>query len=204
MANEFTKELGLRSKRKVKGRVVASGEDLFPDLEDQAVVKKGYFYWVGAIPSCPVERVDLAGIDFPKINELIIDDPTRTGLKKRVPVIGSIVKLDKEKVEQIRERLKRTIIRFLSGEKENMGGAKDLKDLHKIPRRGHLITIPTKEEIEARKKAGKPINKYIPREHDEPAAKYLFAVLCGDQEKPERGDYYPDTLDKTGLVWPDD
>ncbi|MEY4534765.1 MAG: hypothetical protein RLZZ246_1083 [Planctomycetota bacterium] len=184
-----------------------AGASLVPDLDkrskDGQSVLRQYRYWVGVTPSCPVEYLTLAGICFPKVNENLIEDPLRTNQKRRVPVIGAIVFLTEDKIRKMREVLPRTVIRFIDdGEKEEPGTGQNIGDNFVRPRRGQRITIPTMEEIEQRKKAGKPTRQYVPHAGDEPAARYMFAVLCSDQERGSRGEYYPDTLETAGLEWP--
>ena len=184
------------------------GEDLVPDFErlGQGRVSKRYTYWVGITPSCPVESITLAGINFPKLNEELLPDPMRTGNMKRRPVIGAIVRLTQKHIERIKEQLPRTVIRFRDdkGTREEPGTGENLGDLHERPRRGEVITVPTPETIAARQRAGKALNAYVPRAGDVPAARYLFAFLCADQGKGERLDHYPDVLETTGLGWPDE
>lgn len=183
--------------------------ELVPDL-GSARLRSGtlnqYRYWIGALPDCPVESVDLCGLNFPKVNENLIDDPMRTGIKKRVPVIGAIVFITAEKIRALRERLPRTVIRFLDEpeQRDEPGTGQNVGDVHKRARRGHLITIPTPEEVEARKKAGRSTRQYVPGPNDVPAANYLFAQLCADQQNGSREETYPETLADTGLVWPDE
>jgi hypothetical protein len=187
-----------------------SGSELVPDLDGHragAGVVVEYRYWVGVTPSCPVEHIDLAGINFPKVNENLVNDPLRTGMKKRVPVIGAIVFLTEDKIRRMRERLKRTVIRFIdsdSGAHDEPGTGQNVGDNHRRPRRGHVITIPTAEEIAQRRKTGKATRAYVPNANDVPAARFMFAQLCDDQERGSRGEVYPDCLETTGLAWPDE
>lgn len=185
------------------------GSQLVPDLNkasrNAGGVLQSYKYWVGVTPSCPVEHIDLAGINFPKVNENLVDDPMRTGQRRRVPVIGAIVFLTEDKIRKMRERLPRTVIRFYDndqGERDEPGTGQNIGDNHRRPRRGEPITIPSADEVEQRRKAGKPTRQYIPNPNDVPAARYMFAVLCADQVNGSRGDYYPETLETTGLEWP--
>lgn len=190
-------------------RTHISGKSLVPDLDDlrsNAGISLQYRYWVGITPSCPVESIDIAGINFPKINENLVEDPMRTGIKRRVPVIGSIVYLTEDKIRRIRERLARTVIRFTEdpGEQDEPGTGQNLGDAHRRARRGQVITIPTSQEVVERRKAGKATRQYVPGPNDVPAARFLFAQLCADQVNGSRGDVYPETLETTGLEWPDD
>lgn len=176
------------------------GADLVPDLEKhRASVATTYWYWIGVLPSCPVGALGLGGEMFPKINENIIRD--HSGQQKRVPVIGNIVKLTKPKVDRMRERMSRTVLRFTSAPTGSSGvGAKVGNNIP--PRKGYAITIPSDEEIEQRKASKLPARMYYQQEHDEPAARYMFAQLCSDQSSPSRGESYPEVLEKTGLPWP--
>ncbi len=186
-----------------------AGTDLIPDLAAKGRVSgtvKEYRYWVGVTPSCPVESIDLAGVNFPKVNELLIDDPLRTDVKRRVPVIGALVWINEAKIRRLRERLARTVIRFIrsdQGQKEEPNTGENVGDVHRRPRRGHLITIPTDAEIAERKRRGKPTREYVYRNGDVPAGRYMFAQICEDQARGSRGDYYPEVLETTGLDWPD-
>lgn len=186
------------------GRI--EGADLVPDLvaHGKVAVSRTYRYWVGVTPSCPVESVTLGGISFPKLNEDIVPDPMRTGQKRRVPVIGAITLMDARQIERVRDSLRRTVIRFYddAGEVVEANTGQNVGDAHRRPRRGQLISIPSPELVEARRKQGRPIRPYVPHANDVPAARYLFAVLCDDQERGSRGDYYPETLETTGLEYP--
>ena len=185
---------------------VISGKDLAPDLTgDIPGSLTEYFYWVGVIPACPVEHIDVAGINFPKVNELILPDPGRTGKTQRAPVIGALARLTEGRVKRLLARIPRTIMRFTSdkGTQEEPGTGQNLGDLHIQPRKGFLITVPTAEDVDMARAAGRATNHYVRQAHDEPAARYMFAVLCEDQEKPSRGSYYPECLETAGLNWPD-
>jgi len=183
-----------------------SGADLVPDLnKHRGSVERGYFYWVGVTPSCPVEGVDCAGINFPKVNERLIAG--RNGEQQRVPVIGALVRLSERKIRLLRERLPRVVVRFTrddQGVKEEPGTGQNLGDLHIRPRKGFLITIPTEADLKQREQRGIAARRYVQGPNDEPAARYMFARLCRNQEIGERGDTYPDTLANTGLDWPDE
>lgn len=196
-----------KAKRPANKRAHTPGRDLVPDLsKHRASVESTRFYWVGVTPDCPVRFVDLAGINFPAHNENLIPDPSRPGRKKRQPVVGAIVPMNAEKIDQIRERLARTVIRFTDdkGQKEEPGTGQNLGDLARRPRRGYLITIPREEDVAAREKAGRPTRRYMQQPGDQPAARYMFAKLCTNQTTGNRGDEYPDVLEQTGLDWPGD
>lgn len=175
------------------------GTALAPDPERKRVaVTKEFYYWIGVLPDCPVDSADIGGINFPKINQLPIPDPTDRTKQKLVPVIGAIVVLDKQRVKRIIDKLPNTIVR-LTGET-----TRENKDTGTITtkRRGQLISIPTKEEVAELKKHKRRIRNYVPREEDEPIAKFLYMRLCPNQDKPGRGSEYPETLLEAGLELP--
>lgn len=187
-----------------KARTRISGASLAPDLEQhKAVIETAYYYWIGALPACPSEHLDLKGVHFPKVVERIVRGAD--GRTQRIPEIGSIVKLTEPQVRAMRDRLRRTVIRFAEAAKGPIGVGASLSDQGQIPRRrGSPVTLPTAEEVEERRRNGLASNAYRQEATDEPAARYLFAVLCHDQAQPQRGDHYPEPLEVTGLEWPGD
>jgi hypothetical protein len=191
--------------KKAKSSKIRAGNTLVPELTNPGLgVTKSFWYWVGVTPSTPVEHIDLAGICFPKVNELIVPDPMRTNQKKRIPVIGSLVKLSQQDLLRLEERLRRTVIRFYDdkGVREEVGTGQNVGDNHIRPRRGKLITIQTAEEQQLRAQMNKPVRTYTPSPNDAPAARFVFAQLCEDQEKGTRGSFYPEVLEDAGLEWP--
>ena len=180
-----------------------------PNIEAHSAntgVLKRYRYWVGVTPSCPVEGIDIAGVNFPKMNEKLIPDPQRSGETKRQGVVGALVWLTEAKIEKLRAHLPLTVIRFLKdpGAREEPGTGQNIGDNAARPRKGHPIRIPTPAEVRDRQKKGKPTRAYSPDMlRDVPAARFMFAQLCPNQEHPERGEYYPPVLEVTGLDWPD-
>ena len=185
------------------------GSRLVPDIQgarQRGGVAKTYKYWVGVTPSCPVQGIDLAGINFPKLNELLIQDPMGGPMKRRVPVIGALANINEHQVRRLMDALSRTVIRFTDnpGQKDEPGTGQNVGDLHQQPRKGHLITIPSPAEVAERAAAGKPTREYSPGPNDVPAARYIFAQLCADQERGSRGDFYPETLETAGFDWPEE
>lgn len=188
--------------------VIAAGDALTPNIESlrsDMGVDTDYLFWVGVLPTCPVDSIDLAGINFPKLNELLL--PPRPGTQNRVRhgVIGALVRLSEARMHLMIERLPRTVIRFFEDaeeQREEPSTGMNVGDAHIQARRGMLITIPTPAEIEQRRKAGRSTRVYRPTEFDEPAARYMFAKLCADQVKGERSQDYPATIAEKGLSWP--
>lgn len=201
-----TTTAGRRAPAKPEARTRIAGSDLTPATGPAPGAARAYKYWVGLTPSCPRDYLDVAGINFPKVNELLIDDPTRSGKRRRVPVIGSIVTLDEATVLRMRERLSRLVIRFTddAGETHEPGAGENVGDAHRRPQRGYPIRIPSQDELDAARASGRPLRAYVPQANDVPAARFMFAVLCDDQERGSRGEFYPDPLETTGLEWPDD
>jgi hypothetical protein len=181
-----------------------AGSSFVPDLAaNRVAVAESRWYWVGVTPGCPTESLDCAGINFPKITELI-----QTGLngqQQRVPAIGGLCKLTRSQVELMREKMSRTVIRFQRPKTAEEEGAEvqfqDQPQLSRPARKGQLIRIPTAAEIAEREKNGFPTVRYEQSPLDEPAACHMFAEACADQNRPRRGSFYPPPLSETGLVW---
>jgi hypothetical protein len=156
-------------------------------------------YWLGAFPGCCGEGLDIAGINFPKINEDI-----RPGLghgnTERIPRLGAVVRLSQQKVDQIREKLPQSVIRFK--EAATAEQHRDAMDYTQKRRNGHPIRIPTEAQLKDAKKDGRILRRYVRRQYDEPAARYLFAVPCTDQKNPVRGVAYPESLEDIDIEWP--
>jgi hypothetical protein len=213
-ANE-TKRRGTR--RRIVDESRSAGADLLPEpahLDPAAEARIAF--WVGSIPASPVNQIEVAGIGFPKVNESVRQVG---GVTTRIPVIGAIVHLTRGDIDELRKRLPRTVIRFTGVQRERGevepqyfkaegGGVSVLEamatDERSANRKGFVITIPSREELEERRKNGFAAIPYQQGRGDEPAACYLFAEPCANQEDPRPGDRYPDTLDKTGLYWPGD
>lgn len=200
MSNEQTQT------QKKPGRKVIPAKNLIPDISSDSVsVGKEVVYWVGVTPDCPTEGIDVAGMNFPKMNEKLVDDPMLQGKKKRIPQVGALVMMTEARFKFLAERVARLVVRFTDGKgaERIYDKGTDLEALAATRRKGHVITIPTKAETEARRKLGRQTNEYIPDRGDAPAARFMFAIPCPDQEHPSRGGHYPDTLEKTGLAWPE-
>ena len=169
-----------------------------------------YKYWVGVFPACPVEALYCAGICFPKVTEKVLRGQRhRTGATERVPQVGGIVPLTADKIRLLRERLPRLVVRFNAPRvrDEPMSGAllEDATDQertkHKRP--GRPIRIPTDEEMQQARANRLSVRPYVRGANDEPAARFMFAQLCEDQDNPKPGTIYPESLEATGLSWPD-
>lgn len=157
-------------------------------------------YWIGVVPECPLESVDIRGVHFPKVTAQVKPSSRAPGMTDRIPQIGVITELTEEKFLALRERIPRTVIRFIDGPPPTVG-TRDLGD--EAPRRrGHIITIPTPEELEERRRQGRSAREYRRQSGDVGVAKFLFMQLCKDQERGERGGTYPYTLDHSDMVWP--
>lgn len=184
--------------------VTVAGSQLVPDLEQhRSAVETTTAYWLGTLPGAPVEHIDAAGINFPKVNEIVTKGPD--GSTVRIPRIGAVVRLTADKLRRIQSRLSRTVIRF-NGEApvhEEPGTGQNVGAPHKPGRKGFLITIPTAEELKIREERGLAARRYQQQTHDEPAARYMFCVPCENQDKPEQGVHYPEPLEVTGLYIPE-
>jgi hypothetical protein len=175
-----------------------------PDLETHrnAITVKRW-YWIGALPSLPTESCDLAGFNFPKVNELVERDGD--GQTTRLPMIGALVQWTREDLDRIRTKMARTVVRFYEARDPQAPKTKDPR-LHRARsgRKGQLITIPTAQELQQRREAGLTPVIYQQSPFDEPVAAFVFAQLCADQDAPDRGAQYPLPVSKTGIEWGED
>lgn len=184
-----------------------AGAELVPDLErHRAAVTTAYWYWIGALPGMPAEWVTLGGECFPKMEEDLVPHPKDPTKRLRLPRIGALVRLTRAKFDHIRDHLSRTVVR-MTHEPAQVAvgpGVQNTGAPVARGRKGFLITIPTAAEVEQRRKANIALNTYTQDPRDEPVARYLFARLCDNQERGERGDSYPEPLEVTGLEWPEE
>lgn len=196
--------------RKVVGRRVVPPGQLSANIKDRGNrggSTREYTFWVGVYAQCPTESINLAGVNFPKVNERLEPDPKRNGRKRRIPQIGALVKLTFDKIAAMRDKMSRTVIRFQNqpGQHEEPGTGDNIGDAAQRASRGRLITIPTDAEVGERRKNGYTVRRYVPDfDRDRDAADYMFCHLCDDQGRPERGNYYPESVSETGLVWPEE
>lgn len=67
-------------------------------------------YLVGTKPNCPIQNVSVGGICFPLYNEdVTVDDAGQT---HRSRINGAIVKMDKNKYEFVKAKIKSKVIRW--------------------------------------------------------------------------------------------
>ena len=190
-----------------KSRQIIDPSGLAPDLSNVETIAERFKYWIGIHADCPVSGISVAGLKFSKINHHIVPSH-ETGRPMRSPVIGTIANIDRETMLRLRESLKRIVIRFSrpEGVKVDMEGplpVRDVRDASKEQElRGRLITIPTEENIRVAKEKGRPLRRYVPHPNDRPAIRWMFMQLCTDQKHGERQQFYPECIEKTGLVWP--
>ena len=172
-----------------KSKTVSAG-NLLPDLDSMSgAVEHEYTYWIGVTESCPTNHLDVGSIAFPKSQEELIPDPARPGSHQRIPRFGSLHKLRKDQIDAIVNGCKHGVMRFTSKEEGK-------------PSKGYPIRIPTEAQLEISRQHGRGVRAYVQKPGDEPIAKYVYAVLCEDQDNPKRGEYSPAPLSETGLLWP--
>lgn len=172
-----------------EARTKISGADLLPK-DIKTVTSTLYYYWLGVTADCPCAHLDAGGVRFPMMQEMIEPDPIRKGQDLRRPVSGSIQQLSEEHILAIVEELPRLMIRLLAGQNG--------------PVKGYGVRIPTEEQVQEARRLGRPMPKYVKQPGDEFAVKYMYAVLCPDQDNPIRGLHCPLSLADIGLEWPDE
>ncbi len=189
------------------------GSALVADLGKAPGVEKSYAYWCGALQGCPSEAIECGGINFPKMTQLVMGQGQLT---QRVPMVGAIKRLSESKLRLIAEQLPLRRIRFRAApaapqkwdrsKKEMVDGEYDgtLTDLEYVRREGRLVRIPSKAQVDDAIKKNRKPPSYVAGDFDEPAARYMFCVLCENQKNPATGLAYPESLEVTGLQWPDE
>ncbi len=192
------KKPGPKPKVQVTGRKIADGASLSTPAVTDAV-EDSRWYWIGVTADCPVGYVTAGGECFTKTEELLSKDPN--GGTSRAPVAGSLVRMTREKLQRLAERLPRTVIRFIDGS-DDPTERMDPKAT-KRPPRAQVITIPSNEQVAADGAAGRATRAYRRHPGDKPAARYMYCLPCENQSNPYRGREYQ-TLDQTGLEWPED
>lgn len=182
-----------------------AGSDLMPDLDRY---KQGlhttYAYWVGVTDKCPKPGIDVAGVHFPAL----VGERSKVAAGERELKPGVIVHLRQDQIERMAARLRQTVIRFRDYPAEHQPelGSRYVTatdDSQPQPKGGTIITIPTKEEVDSVRGRGTHYPQYIADPKDEPAARYMYCMLCPDQDRPERLPHYR-TIEETGLEWPGD
>jgi len=181
-----------------------AGSRLVPDLDkNRASILTRYYFWLGVTPNCPTDGIDVCGVGFPKLTETVQVAGQTT---RRIPVVGHIVQLGEAEIRRLSERLPRTVIRMYADKTrqellDEAGVGLSVADSFTRKRRGQVLTIPREQDIKTIEAAGRPAHRYEQGPLDQPAARYMFAVLC-DQQNPRAGATYPETLEKAGLPWP--
>jgi len=179
------------------------GADLAADLSKFSKgIESEYFYWVGLVEECPVDVVYCAGVAFPKRTNRVVPELEVPNNYIHEKQAGFVVRMTEHKIRLLRERLPRTLIRVIEREIDTSGYDTETKKVKK--RTGKVITIQTDEQIEERIKNNLPAQRYIKDPRDVPAAEFMFAVPCENQDNPRAGIEYPPVLSKAGLTWPEE
>lgn len=186
------------------------GADLVPDIGEaikNKTAEKPTWYWLGALPACPVSFVTVGGVSFGKVSATLVPDPENKRQKIKQMMLGKCEPLTLDQIEAIKTKLRRTVVRWTdkAGPPPAVehGVGNTIQDVFEVPRKGILITVRSKEEMEAARKDGRPLPPYVAQPNDEPIARYLFAELCDDQSHPRPGAFYPQSLETTGLPLPE-
>jgi hypothetical protein len=180
------------------------GSTLVRDLKKNAAGSvKAYRYWVGLTPDCPLGDISCE-VSFPKTNDDLL---ARAGESRtqRIARVGAITLVDFTRLRRIQEKLPRLVIRQKSANSSGLGAFAPGRPTDSVVPKfnGELVEIPTEAEVQECRDTNAPTREYIYREGDEPAAKYMFMVLCEDQTRGQQGYEAPETMDKTGIVWPE-
>lgn len=180
----------------------------FDSYEGLAVMEEHPF-WMGLTADCPINQIDVGGLHFPKMEEEIVIN--NAGKQVRVPVVGALnYHVTRENFDALIEVLPRIVIRFTEPEIEEdenaMGPDGQNTGQPRRVRRGYLVKIPTKEQIEANEKdirdnggRGRRLRRYVRQPSDRPASEFMFFQHVADKR---RGHNYQ-TIAEEGLNWPE-
>lgn len=188
------------------------GSSLAPDFAKfgrQTGVVRRYKYWVGVMPEAPINSIDLAGVRFPKMVEPQTEIPGQPDKYRPVPKPGALAWFTEDAIRTLQHQLQHRVIRFhaLKPQVQEPGTGENIGDPHLRGDRAHIIRVPTDEQVTMGRKSGRPVRAYEHREGDEPAAKYVYAILSHDQTLATdagRSDRGPISLYEMGLIWPED
>jgi hypothetical protein len=173
--------------------------DVVPDLSE-AVHEVLRWYWVGCTHDSPRAVFDVAGINFPRYTESI----QRRGRERRTDRVqraGQVIKLSDSQLERLAEALKRRVVRPVGpAPAETIVGAVDTSS--RAPRQCITLTIPTPDEIAARRESGSPaFRPFVARRGDRPLADFIFLEPCVGKDfhprDPSRE--LPEPISKTGV-----
>lgn len=184
-----------------KNRLHTDSKSLEPDIKsEQLAVLDARWFWVGALPECPIWTPTFAGVSFAKMSERVVN---KDGQTFRYPLVGCLANLNRTQVDAVISSIRRTVIRFSKpGDGRGPGVGGDAVELKTQHRNGALIKIPTEQELKERRDAGMPAESYSTSPLDEPVARYVFMLPCVDQNNPARGTHYPEPVSVTGIDWP--
>jgi hypothetical protein len=170
---------------------------LMPDIPKDDAEIKGEMYWIGALPSFPMNNINIAGIPFPIVTEIVRTNPAN-GETIRVPGDGVILRLTEQKVLEIADRLPRVLVRWRGGRREPLNtipGDKgnDEEAVQNLPpRNGFIITIPSDADKEKMRR-----NQRVPMSAeptDEPIANFIYM-----KKQAHRDAEVPAPLSQTGI-----
>jgi hypothetical protein len=188
--------------RKADQTVASQANELAPDL---ATLKSGAeeyrWYWLGVDPiRCPCDQLTIGGECYSKYTEQVTRERNGT---KRIPQLGDLVKMTREKVEKMRASLPLTIIRPFKGAHEEEGAGENVGDPYIRIQAGKPITRRSQATLDEMRKAGRPGKAYRYEKGDQPVAKFLYCVPADldHKGKPIRGAQMPSMLSETDLVW---
>ena len=162
------------------------------------VIKKRRFYWLGALPTLPVESVTVAGICFPKMTETIHVNPSDPIRPMRLPRLGEVVALTDAEIERLAQSLPARVVRLRETLVEVLPAGVEMPTTARVERsRGQVIRLQGNAELEA---TGR-IRKSVLLPDDQPLAAFLYLVpeLTLSPRLHAHGEPLPAPISETGL-----
>lgn len=190
--NPFAADQKVVKSGKVKTKKVTP-EALAPDMAVADGMTKRTKYWYGAMPDSPIDPIHVAGITFAKVMEVLSIGPGNETL--RSAYLGCCSELTSEQTQAFAKALPRLVMRTVE---RAIGGMSDgtqdteVKD-PTIIRTGHILRIPSDDEVVAMKERGN-YRPYVRQPGDRPVSDFIFFI-----RQDMRGAEYPAPVSQTGI-----
>lgn len=179
---------------------VIPASSLIPNLEIGSATAS-YWYWVGLSDDCPLQIAHVGGVALCKMTEIIRQPSSDWAAPtERIKHPGQIVRMSRAQVELFAERLSRTIVRVLHAE-PSKGEGEDTGD--RPVRHAVKVQIPSEAELAEKRAQRRTVRGFVPREGDQPLAKYAYAVLIDERRPRPRGQHdVAPTIAEVGIPLP--
>jgi hypothetical protein len=182
-------------------RIIA-GADLAP-VRNAPLAEEQFWFWLGALHEAPRESFHVAGLEFPKVGDIVFKKRGDVQIQDRMMHLGTILRLSRARLLQLGAALPRKIVRPVWWKKSRGDVGDD--DRSRAPlMQGSILSINTPEDIAKAHNNGRVMRSHTPQAGDVPIARYLYAVWLDEVSPSMRpvSSPMPLPLSETGLVIP--